>query len=198
MPSFRFAHLCVLFLLFFGLSVAWKPHVPRQHPPVETVKRTESGVLIGTVSSPTVACDAEFEAIYDALPTEPPNVIPFSVSYYDTHPRTADYPLDECAWMAELPDELGEELLEWDNKTTEWFLGLKPKKDGDVFYDVAEWFECMADSPPDPCEDELATRLLEVEEKLENASGRDMAVAMIAGIPGCLLVAAGVWVLGVS
>ncbi|KAL2114180.1 hypothetical protein VUR80DRAFT_107 [Thermomyces stellatus] len=202
-------------LLFIGQSVALI-HRPPVHfaPQALAASASPSSSATGgegTEAIPTATatsdanepypCASEYEEIEGAMPTEPPAYSSFSKSYYETHPRTANDPLFDCAWIEEIPKDLDEATLKNENETAEWYLGLDPDKDGDLFDKVAAFSGCVLEASSYdsfPCQTEYDSYLAEVHERAESLGVPGKGTSRVVGVPAALLAAVGVTLMGFS
>lgn len=199
------------YLFFSAPSVALEPRRPLHHVKqslsgTETIESTlEATGTRATTSIVTPAatsttsdtssdvCSSQLEEISDAMPTEPPEYSSFSKSYYETHPRTADNPVFDCAWIRDLPERLDEVTLEDQNRTAEWFLGLDPDDDAELFDQAMTYLWCASENiDSQPCQAEFDTYIFQVQDRAESTGVRRKDVLQLAGIPACVLAAVSV------
>lgn len=165
------------------------------HDPTGTGATTKivTPTATSTISdSSSYVCSSQLEDIAAAMPTEPPEYSSFSRSYYDTHPRTADSSAFDCAWIKDLPEELDEVTLEDQNRTTEWFMALDPKDDGELFDKAMAYLGCASENvKSQPCQEEFDTYANKVQGRAESAGTHKRDALRFASIPASVLAAVG-------
>lgn len=179
--------------LFLQGCIAFKPRTPLLHgrqylhfdgETLTTVfpdPEASTTTTIKTIKTnePSITCDAELSLFIDSMPTEAvemPEHTSFSSSYYEDHPRTAHYPVYECDWIAEIPEDLDEAAMESYNKTDEWFLAIDPHDDKEIYNYVKLYEECVLEnSEYIPCRVELDDYRLGVVKRTERAKSQEDA-----------------------
>ena len=115
---------------------------------METPSSTSSLSATPTGSiHPSSICASEIEKVKDTLPTQPPEFSAFSSSYYDTHPRTAEDPLWDCAWISEIPKDYDDLAFDYWNETYEWFYHtFDPVQERDEFDAQRAYQSCIREN----------------------------------------------------
>ncbi|SPO02483.1 uncharacterized protein DNG_05156 [Cephalotrichum gorgonifer] len=165
--------ILVSFFGLSGLSAAYQthhPNYPRKEPTDSTRTSLSPTTVPGTTtlaSTPNSAaspnptgpfsssCASELEKVKGAMPSRPAGLIRFSSSYYKTHPRTADDPSRECAWIADIPDDFNDVTFDFWNKTDEWrFERFDRVTERDKRKDITNYISCVNNNTATfPCEE---------------------------------------------